>query len=230
MSYPKAEADLVIWYKNFGQTLATHATTLGLTSADVAAVKDDGAMLEYLIGELVPTYQTALQARVSFKNLMKDGPLGAPGGDPPPAPTAGTAPASIAPGILPRLRQLIQRIKAAPNYTEAIGQELNIIGPEGNAPSGDANAKPTGKAIALPTSQVKIEFTKRGFDGVWIESRRTGETEWTALGTDNFSPYIDTRPPLVAGRAEVREYRLRFIRRDEPVGEWSDIISVSTQP
>jgi hypothetical protein len=230
MSYPKAEAPLVIWYKNFGQSLATHAATLGLTAADVAAAQADGAMLNYLIGDLVPTFQTALQARVSFKNLMKDGPIGAPGGDPPPAPAAGTPPTAVAPGILPRLRQLIQRIKTSPNYTEAIGQALDIIGSDGDAPDGDTKARPTAKAIALPMSQVRIEFTKRGFDGVVIESRRTGEENWTLLGTDNFSPYIDTRPPVTAGRAEVREYRLRFLRRDEPVGEWSDIISVSTQP
>ena len=41
---------------------------------------------------------------------------------------------------------------------------------------------------------------------------------------------MDTRPPLTAGRAEVREYRLRYLDRDEPVGDYSDIISASTTP
>lgn len=44
------------------------------------------------------------------------------------------------------------------------------------------------------------------------------------------SPFVDTRPPLEAGKAEVREYRLRYLRRDEPVGEWSDIITATTRP
>lgn len=50
------------------------------------------------------------------------------------------------------------------------------------------------------------------------------------LGTDNFSPYVDTRTPQEPNRAEVREYRLRYLDRDEPVGDYSDIIAVSTTP
>lgn len=229
MSYPKSEAELVIWFKNFAQVLSTHATALGLTAAEVAAMQADAAMLDFLITDFVPTTQAGLQSRVAFKNVLKDGPIGETGGDFPPPPAIGTPPTMVAPGILPRLRQLIQRIKTSPNYTEAIGQALAIVGAEKNTPD-DTSAKPTGKAIALPMSQVRLEFVKRGYSGVSIESRRAGETNWTVLGTDNFSPYIDTRPPLQAGKAEVREYRMRFLRRDEAVGEWSDISSVSTQP
>jgi hypothetical protein len=77
---------------------------------------------------------------------------------------------------------------------------------------------------------VRIEFVKGAFDGVVIEGRRKEETQWTMLGTDNYSPYLDTRPPRIAGESEVREYRLRYLLKDEPVGDWSDIISTSTTP
>jgi hypothetical protein len=230
MSYPKADAEFVIWYKNFAQKFAAHAPALGFTAADVSAVQADGAMLDFLISDLLPTYQAALQARTSYKNLIKDGPLGTQGGDPPAAPSLGTAPATVAPGVVPRLRQLIKRIKSAPNYTQSIGQDLDITGAEGNAPGDVEKAKPAAKGFALPGSQVRIEFKKSGFDGVFIECRRKGETDWTKLGIDLFSPFIDARPPLEAGVPEVREYRLRFLLRDEAVGEWSDIISVITTP
>jgi len=65
---------------------------------------------------------------------------------------------------------------------------------------------------------------------VLIESRRTGETGWTSLGIDSYSPYIDTRPLLEEGKPEVREYRLRYVLRDEPVSDWSDIISATARP
>lgn len=230
MSFPKADADLSIWIKNFGQAFATHATTLGFSAADVEAVQSDAAMFAYLVSDLLPSYQAAIQARTAYKNLLKNGPIGAPGGDPPPAPASGAAPKTVAPGILPRLRQWIQRIKAAPNYTEAIGQDFDIIGTEKDALDDTATARPTAKASAQPGSQVRIEFNKRGFDGVLIEGRRKGETDWTPLGVDLFSPFIDTRPPVQAGTPEVREYRLRFLLRDEAVGEWSDIISAITTP
>lgn len=230
MSFPRTEAEQAIWLKNFAQAFPTHATALGFTAADVSAVQADAAMFDYLITELLPAYQGALQARTSYKNLMKDGPIGATGGDPPKAPSTGEAPATVGPGIVPRLRGLIQRIKAAPNYTEAIGQALDIVGVLKNAPGDDATAKPKVKGTALAGGQVRIEYNKGKFGGVIVEGRRQGETQWTALGQDLYSPFIDTRPPVQPNTPEVREYRVRYLLRDEAVGEWSDIVSVTTTP
>jgi hypothetical protein len=230
MSIPRTDPELVIWFKNFAQGFATHATALGFTAADVSAVQADAAMLDYMIGDVLPTYQSALQARTAYKNFIKDGLVGVGGGDPPGAAVTGTAPATVAPGVVPRLRRLIQRIKAAPNYTQTIGEQLDIIGPEKSSPADDPASKPTAKALAQPGSHVRIEFNKSVFDGVSIEARRKGETEWTPLGQDLFSPFIDTRPPVQSGTPEVREYRLRYLLRDEAVGQWSDIISVTTTP
>jgi hypothetical protein len=231
MPIPRTDNDLMVWYGNFAARFAAHATALGFSQADVDAVQADDAMLSYLVGDLLPAYTSALQARSAYKNSIKDGPLGSPAGSLPPAPTVAAAPANVLPGILPRVRQLVARIKVAPGYTETIGLDLGIVGTDsGGANAPNLSAKPTVKAHAIATSQVQIEFSKGKFDGVLIESRRTGETGWTSLGTDNFSPFIDDRPLLAADKPEVREYRLRYILRDEPVGDWSDIISATARP
>jgi hypothetical protein len=228
MSIPRTEPELVIWLKNFAQSFGTHAPTLGFTAAEVAAVQADAAMLDYLVSDSLPAYKANLDARYSYKNLIKNGPAGSPGGAPPPAPTVGVAPATVAPGILPRLRQLVQRIKNAPAYTADIGEALGITGKDDGNAVDPATAKPTARAIALPGGQVRIEFNKSIFDGVYIESRRQGESGWTFIGIDLYSPFIDARPPLQAGTPEVREYRLRFYDADAPIGQWSDTISVTT--
>ena len=44
------------------------------------------------------------------------------------------------------------------------------------------------------------------------------------------SPFIDDRPPLEAGKPEVREYRARYILRDQATGEWSDIVTATFVP
>ena len=44
------------------------------------------------------------------------------------------------------------------------------------------------------------------------------------------SPYIDDRPPKVAGRPETRQYRVRYMLRDQPTGEWSDIVTTTFVP
>lgn len=228
MAIPRTESELVLWYTNFAANLTSHAEALGLPTEAVSQATRDAEMLRFLVGHLIPVYQGAVQTRTAYKNIIKDGPLGAPAPGWPPQPVVVEAqPASVLPGIMPRLRQLVARIKAAPAYNETIGRNLGIIGDEPAAPTGPA--KPTAKASAQPDG-VKIEFNKAGFDGVLIESRRPNETAWSRLATDNYSPYIDTRPALETGRPEVREYRLRYLERDEPVGEWSDIITATITP
>lgn len=230
MPIPKSEPELVIWLKNFAKNFSTHGPTLGFTAAEIAAVQADAEMFEYLVADSLPAYKAHLDARYSYKNTIKNGPIGTPGGAPPPAPTVGAAPATVAPGILPRLRQLVQRIKIAPNYTTDIGDTLGITGKdEGNAPDPNT-AKPTAKVTALPLNQVRIDFVKSGFDGVWIESRRQNETDWTFLAIDLYTPYLDTRAPAQGSSPEQREYRLRFYDNDAPTGQWSDTINVTTTP
>ncbi|HEX8652816.1 MAG TPA: hypothetical protein VF708_18515 [Pyrinomonadaceae bacterium] len=231
MAFPRGDSDLMVWLNNFAEKFSTHAATLGFTPAEVTAVQDDAAMLQYLIGDLLPGFKAAMQARTAYKDLIVNGPIGRKGGDIPPPPTTAAPPTLVEPGIIPRLRKIIQRIQVAPAYTQAIGEDLDITETQGNSSLVDTtSAKPTAKAIALPKSEVRIEFSKGGLDGVLIESRRKGEGDWINLATDHFSPYLDTRPPVAAGTPEVREYRLRYLKRDEPVGEWSDIISATTTP
>jgi hypothetical protein len=230
MGFPRSDSELVVWLKNFAPAFATQATTLGFTAAEVTAVQNDATMFEYLVSEVLPASRALVQSRTAYKDLIKNGPVGATGGEIPVAPSLGTLPTTVAPGIVPRLQQLIRRIKAAPNYTEAIGQSLDIIDSSGNAPEDDASAKPSPKAVALPNSEVRIEFNKKSYDGVLIESRRAGELDWALLGYDAYSPYTDSRPPVAPGTAEVREYRVRYVKRDEAIGEWSDILSASTTP
>jgi hypothetical protein len=53
-------------------------------------------------------------------------------------------------------------------------------------------------------------YIRRGFEDVDIESQRAAKTAWTYLAFDSVSPYIETRPPLVANQAEQRRYRMRY--------------------
>ena len=230
MSIPRTEPALVIWFKNFSQSFGVHGPALGFTAAEVSSVQADAAMLDYLISDVIPTFKSGLDARYGFKELIKNGPLGAVGGTLPPLPATGTAPPVVAPGVIPRLRQLINRIRNSSGYTEDIGADLGITGKgDGNEVDVDS-AKPKLKAIALTGSVVRIEFNKSIFDGVWIESKRKEDANWIALGLDLHSPYVDTRPPTEAGAPEVREYRARFYDADAPTGAWSDTVSVTTMP
>ncbi len=79
------------------------------------------------------------------------------------------------------------------------------------------------------TSQiVRIDFTKHGHKGVYIESRRNAGA-WEFLAIDTTKPYLDERPLLAAPAAESREYRLRWWD-DTPNGDWSPIQKATVGP
>jgi hypothetical protein len=231
MKLPRTDTELALWLNNFSTSFAAYATALGFNEADVNSVRADAAMLNYILGDLLPTYKSALQSRTSFKNLLVSGPAGGAGVALPLPPATGTAPAIVPAGIVPRLRNLVQRIELSPGYTEEIGLDLGISEPEGGGPSASASPpKPSVKARSNGPGTVQVDFSKEKFDGVLVESMREGDEGWQSLGLDSYSPYIDDRPPKVAGKPETRQYRVRYMLRDQPAGEWSDIVTTTFVP
>ena len=146
------------------------------------------------------------------------------------APTLLAGVAAVPPGALTRIFDLVAEMKDADAYTDTIGQDLQIIGPEESA----SHAAP---ALKLKVEQgagsecVKISFVKYGHMGVYIESKRgAANAPWEFIGIDTESPYMDERPLLVATTPEVREYRVRFWDKGTPNGDWCDVGKVTVAP
>lgn len=224
---PGPDSDLLVWLNNFQLKFQTYAPTLGFTAAEAAAVTDDYNMLAYVV-HAADVIRNESQERTSYKNVLRDGPLGTVA---PAVPTIPPLPAPatiVSPGIIPRLRAIVQRIKAHPSYTETMGTDLGIIAT--TPTTSPATAKPSATAVAEPGNTVRIIWVKGGFDGVLVEGQRAGEATWTLLGTDTQSPFVDTRAPMQAGVPELRRYRLRYVKSDVPVGSYSDEITITTTP
>lgn len=224
---PTADNDLLVWFNNFQLKFPTYAPNLGFTTSEAAALADDYNMLVFVVNAS-EAIRNESQARTSYKNVLRDGPVGTTQPALPTVPPLAPPATIVAPGIIPRLRATVQRIKAHPSYTETIGADLGVIATTAQAPS--TPAKPSVTAKAEPASTVRINWTKAGYDGVLVEGQRAGETVWTLLATDTQSPYVDTRTPLQPGAPELRRYRLRYIKNDEPVGSYSDEMTVTTTP
>ena len=224
---PKADNDLLVWFNNFKSKFGTYGPTLGFTAADVTGLTDDYNMVAYVIHAAAAIRNESL-ARTSYKAVLLDGPIGTVQPALPSTPSLPAPTTIVAPGIIPRLRAMVQSIKSQPPYTESIGNDLGIIA---TAASPSATPlSPPANAVAQPGSVVRIDWVKFGFDGVLVESQRAVETVWTPLGTDLKSPYTDARGPLQPGVPEARRYRLRYLKDDVPTGEYSDIITVTTKP
>lgn len=160
------------------------------------------------------------------RNLLRHGPNGDP------APGAITAPLLpdgldyyVTQGVEQRTRELIQQVKNNPACTPAIEDDLMIR----TAPA-PKRMQPKVTVKAQSGSVVKVKVIRGGNTAYQARSRRGAETAMSSLGTFAASEFNDTRPPLVAGQAEVRFYEAQYLDGTTLTGETSDTVSVSTTP
>ena len=119
------------------------------------------------------------------------------------------------------LRATAQMIKASPDYTEDVGKEFDIIGPEN--PFNPDTYRPELK-LRKVSGGVEVSFTKSQTDGVNIYRRKSGEEKFTFLSRDTHSPYIDTHditPPVKL------EYYAMAVINDEEIGLESDTAKIT---
>lgn len=224
---PANQVDFVNWLATFDTKLNSYLTVLNITAAEKASVHADFIWAQFAVLQ-ADLFKTEASERLSFRDTLRHGPIGTPALQTPELQSI-TFPAGapVPPGIEPRIRALVQRIKNHSNYTETIGHDLDIITPETATPE---NPKPIGRADALPGCCAQVFYPKGGFDGALVESRRGNETDWTPLGLKLRNNFVDDRPPLVAGQPEVRTYKLRYQKGDAAVGVWSDVFSATVSP
>jgi hypothetical protein len=229
MPIPKADNQRIQWTINVEAEFPPIASDFGFSGEETKAVLDDSRTMRFVIqnGQKAQAHSKASNSfKYDLLGNSQDG-LSEPEL---PVYTPVEPPATIAPrGILKRFSKWEERLKAHPNYNDAIGDLLQINAAQSADVSPDA-AKGKGQATAMADSVVRIDWTKGEFDGVLIEGQRGDETVMTQLGRDFRSPFTDERAPLQAGKPEERRYRLRYLLDDEPVGEWSDVIVIITKP
>lgn len=166
--------------------------------------------------------QACSQSWTSFKKQLRDGgtdsnewpaPLVLPE---PPTPSAH-------PGIIPRLSALVAQIKAHRNYTQAIGQDLWLIGSKHVI---DPNAWKPILGIRLQAGHPIIIWTKGDAAGIeiWVE-RGDGNFAQLAINMEPYTTDTGALPP--AGTSQVWRYRAIYLLHDAQVGQWSDIISLT---
>ena len=184
---------LIVWLTNFETKIPTLGPPLGLAAGDITDLTTIcSTTIEHI--ETVEVKKNEAQNAVTAKETYKK-------------------------DQMPVLRNAIRRLKTSADYTDAIGQELGVIGTDSALPD-----KPGLKAKAR-VNDVELSFTKKGLDGVNVYARPKGTSPWTFLSRDTNSPYNDARPLANAATPETREYMCIGVVADEEVGTPSDIVS-----
>ena len=199
--------------------LPTHATTVGIATAEVTSVQADAAYFTYVMAAQ-QSYTASAQQWSAFKNKARSG-TGASMGPMPVAPTLGAPPTAVAPGIFTRLAKLVVRIKAHPGYTESIGQALDIIGAE-QVVDPDL-LKPVLKT-ELRSGHPWVLWVKGVATAleIWVDR---GNGTFVYLATDTVPDYGDTFALPAPGQTALWKYKAIYRIGDEQVGQWSDVVS-----
>ncbi len=195
---PRKRSDRRAWLVNLKDGIATWGAAVGLSPTDITAVQATCSAQIALIDAVV-TAESALQGAQEAE-VMGDG------------------------LNITALKEEIAKWKTNSGYTSQIGAELRIVG---STTAFDADNYTCEYTVKIIAGEIRIDWKKKGVQAVHIYSRLAGQSQWTLLGMDTSSPYIDGRPLAQAGIAETREYMIRGVMNDVEIGHDSAIQSIT---
>ena len=200
-------------------TFPAYQILFEINDTDTKALKNDAFNLRkaYTLKHQVQSYGHRCTA---YMNLLWDG----GGGDTswPVAPVIEPNPSSsVMAGATLRFSKLVARIKAHPNYTIAIGQDLHIIGAK--IVLDTTGWKPV-LSIKYVAGHPLIIWTKGRADAIEIWADRGDGNGFTLFAVNNQPDTIDNTPlPSVSANWK---YKAIYRLHDEQVGQWSDVLSI----
>jgi hypothetical protein len=216
------------WLDNLTTQFAQVAVSpLGFVAADVTALTNDNEDFQFCAQATVEIEAYAKAFR-QYRATVTKGRVGEPTPSFPPNP--GFAPPNAVPtGIFERVDELIKRIKAAPAYTPEIGVLLGII-PDGTVRPVPEDMQPTLKVRTLPGSVVQVKFTRGATNGIFVETKVDNSDTWSSVGIFPSSPAIIVVPQNAENLPRAVQVRARYVEGNSPIGEFSPVMAVSTQP
>lgn len=223
----KSDGPLAAQLEHFRDQIAPYLGTfdLGTPAApgpEITAQAADATAFRYFLTQAA-AHASAAQSWTAYKNAQRDGgeaTVTAPAFLTVPA----VLPAAVPPGIVPRFRALVASLKTHKNYTEAIGQILQIEGSQDAAPDLE-NSQPDLTGARVVADEVRIPWTKGAFDGILLEVDRGDAKGFTFLATDSRPDYVDTAAFPIGGATW--KYRAIYLMDDRKVGQWSAVVSVA---
>lgn len=225
--YPTNLAEQIKWLVNFNLKIASHATALGLTPAQVTAILADCAWLIYVLQAWLTAVRKWAQSCTDAANLAQTGVGGVqtlPVFPVPPLPT-GTVPVAF--GALTRIFALVQSIKTGGKCTDEIATDLGIVGSAVTPP--DLNALQPVLTAVVGGGHVAIGWGWQG-NGAWLDAceilvDRNDGKGFVPLVVDTTPNYNDTQPLPTA--KTIWTYKAIYRVGDGQVGQWSQPVSVT---
>ena len=226
--WPSRQAQQIIWLLNLLIKLPAYATTLGLTNLQVTSIVSDCLWAVYVMQSWLPETRSWAKACTDALTETHSGTGTAnqvlPVFVPPPLPGAAApvpATVAVAPGAILRILGWAQQIKTSGKCTDAIAQDLGLVGSEQTEP--DMNAIQPEIKVMIVAGQVLVKWTWGGHSRylssceIWVD--RGDGKGWVFLTIDTTPGYTDT---TAFPNAPVKwSYRAIYRAHDVQVGLWS---------
>ena len=215
--WPSMMALQLILVQNLFAKIGNYESKLPLTADQVRAIQN---LCNAFIAAFNATEQSR-QTMVSLTTWRDELFYGEPtGAEAPAGPNFPAAPAgTFTLGIVKQIFAFRDLIVASPGYTDAIGEDLGIVGTQQtNRPASDYT--PELKTVTSPGYQVNISGSMQGMDALKVEYAPKGGNFATVAFLTNMPGgfRITTETP---GQPEKGHVRAVFIKKNEQYGNYS---------
>ena len=216
---PRDDSGKARLLEHLARRLPVYAETLEVSAADIASLQADAAAFRHAIAT-TDSIQANARQWTAYKNLQRDG--GVRVNPLPQLPHLPVPAQDVAPGIVPRLIALVSRLKTARQYSEAIGRDLQIIGPEPRVTPDDWKPVLDTRSVA---GQPVLKWPKGDADAIEIWADRDDGQGFRLATITSGTDYTDTSARPASGA--VWKYKAIYRLRDTRVGEWSGEVNVA---
>ena len=207
------------WLKNFAGKMPTYATTVGVTPAEVTQVAADDLFFTFVC-DAHGAHTHTTRDWTAYKHQAAHG---TKLGDIPVTPTPGTPPPTVPPDIFGRNAKLAARIKKHPACTNAIAQDLGIVGAE--VIIDPTNYQPI-LTLSLNAGHPHIGWPKLGMDSLELWVDRGDSKGFVLLTYTTNTDFADLSPLPAPGVSAVWKYKAIYRLNDAQVGQWSDVATI----
>jgi hypothetical protein len=219
---PHDDAGKAELLEHLAAILPKYAELLDVKPEDIATLQADAVNFRFALQEQ-GDWQSFAQHWTAFKNQLRDDNDGLVEWPVPPFLGSINRPAVLS-GIIPRTSALVAHIKTHKKYTTAIGQDLWIIG---TAQVIDPTTWKPILNVQVIAGHPVIMWTKGKASGIEIWVDRGDGNGFVLLAVNNEPNTTDPAPLPASGVSATWKYKAIYRLHDEPVGQWSDVMSIS---
>jgi len=222
----RAETFLLAQLKLLHDNIATYKTDLTLTDEEILAAKAMYLSLKYVLDfeSMVQNFQSSFTA---YKNWVKEGPSSQVSSSMPAAIVYPTpVPVIITGNIISQYARFSDDIIKNPGFSDKMGIALGFY-PVTEESALAAEIKPPISVKNSPAGHPILHSLKGNFQGYQVYKDWGDGKGFVAFDKNLAADFVDNSDLPAQGIAKVWRYKIIYLLKNEEVGNFSDIVSVT---